>query len=145
MLIVYPLTGIGTVMVNPMTRSLVGNYILKEKRASVISLMFAGGATIYLIGGPFIRYLEGIGGWRLAFIAYAVPISFASSVLAFLWVPRNNVDTNPKKGITGLLTGFHQVFSNPSAIGCLIGGSLAIAAWSVRARVAAHFIDRSLG
>lgn len=129
MLLAFPLNGIGAVMVSPMTISLVGDYIPKEKRASVISWMSAGAATIYLIGGPFSSYLEGIGGWRLAYLLYTIPIAFASSIIAYLWIPRDNLNSNPKDS-EGSLIGFQRVFSNRSAIGCLMGSSLAMAAWS---------------
>ena len=101
----------------------------KEKRARVISLMFAGAATIYLIGSPLISYLEGIGGWRLAFFWYAIPIAFASFIIAFLWVPRNQVNINPGESNASYFIGFRQVFSNRSAVGCLIGTTLAMASW----------------
>jgi predicted MFS family arabinose efflux permease len=129
MLIAYPLTGIGGVMVSPLTRALVGYQIPKEKRASIISFISAGAAGLYLIGGPFISYLERSGGWRSAFLWYAIPIAFASFIVAFLWVPKTHVNTNPGERNSSSFIGFSQVFSNRSAVGCLIGTVLAMASW----------------
>ncbi len=50
----FALQGIARAMVDPMTTSFVGRLIPKEKRAGVISLFFAGFASVILVLSPLV-------------------------------------------------------------------------------------------
>jgi predicted MFS family arabinose efflux permease len=68
----YPLSEIGTYMVRPMSFSLVGALLPREKRSSAISWMLTGMAIVGILGGFVINYLNGIGGWRTTFLGFAL-------------------------------------------------------------------------
>lgn len=129
LLLVFPLAGIGTAMVSPMTNSLVGEHLPREKRSGAIGWMMTGMASIGILGGFIINYLNGIGGWRLAFIGYAFPVALVVALLVYLWIPRSKSETSSTKGSVGLLSGFKQVYMNKSALSCLMGMAISQTTW----------------
>jgi len=129
LLLVFPLAGIGTAMVQPMTNSLVGEHLPREKRSGAIGWMMTGMASISILGGFFIKYLNEIGGWRLAFIGYAFPAAVIVALLVYLWIPRSKGETSSGQGGEGLLSGFKQVYSNRSALSCLMGMAISQTTW----------------
>ncbi len=129
MLLSYSLSGVGMAMVTPMSTTLVGEYLPLEKRPSAIGWIIAGLALSYLIGAPAISFIAGIAGWRLAFLGFVLPISLLGLFLAFNGIP--STSPSPKPTISGgnYLEGFKKVFSNKSAVACLMGTTLAMAGW----------------
>jgi predicted MFS family arabinose efflux permease len=129
LLLVFPLAGIGTAMVQPMTNSLVGEYLPREKRSGAIGWMMTGMASIGILGGFIINYLNGMGGWRLAFIGYAFPVALIATVLVYYLIPRSEGETSLTQGSEGLLSGFKRVYSNRSAMSCLMGIAISQTTW----------------
>ena len=121
LLLVFPLAGIGKAMVTPMTNSIVGEHLPREKRSGAIGWMMTGMAAIGILGGFIINYLNGVGGWRLAFIGYAFPVALVVALLVYLWIPRSKSETSSIQGGVGLLSAFKQVYMNRSALSCLMG------------------------
>ncbi|UCD45752.1 MAG: MFS transporter [Candidatus Bathyarchaeota archaeon] len=130
MTVVYSLSGIGMAMVRPMSSALVGAYIPLDKRSNAIGWILAGGSISYLVGAPVVSYLAGLGGWKMAFLGYMLPVSLVSLLLAFTGIPKETI--NPESPIGGLnyLDGFKEVLANRSAVACLIGASLGMATWT---------------
>jgi len=129
LLLVFPLAGIGTAMVAPMTNSLVGEHLTREKRAGAISWMMTGMAGIGIIGRFIINYLNGIGGWRMAFLGYAVPVALLASVLVYFWIPQPKEETASASSGEGLMSGYKRVYANKSALSCLLGMAISQTTW----------------
>jgi predicted MFS family arabinose efflux permease len=106
-------------MVQPMTNSLVGEHLPREKRAGAIGWMMTGMASLGILGNFIINYLNGIGGWRMAFIGYAVPVALIASILVYTWIPKSKENPISTQVGEGLLSGYKRVYANKSALSCL--------------------------
>lgn len=124
------LGGLGGAMVMPMTTTLVAKHLPLHKRASVIGLLMATGAVAYIIGAPVIRFICDVGGWRLPFLVYALPLPLLSLLLAFKGLPSESESEQNSSIRVSLVDGFKGVLSNRSADACLISRALSGAAWS---------------
>jgi len=129
MLISYSLNGLALAMVTPMTITLIGEHFPLEKRANAVGWLVAGGSLAYVIGAPVISFIAGIGGWRLAFFAFVLPVSLASLLLAFIGLPPTSSSHQPTSSEGTYLGGFKGVLSNRSATACLSGNVLRMAAF----------------
>jgi len=129
MLVSYSMSGLGAAMTSPMTLTLVGEHFPREKRPSAIGMISAGGAISYAIGAPVIGIIAGLGGWRLAFLGYALPVSLLGLLLATKGLPSLSSSHRSRLSIRDYLGGFKGVFSSRSADACLAGSALAGAAW----------------
>jgi len=131
MLLSYSLSGIGLAMVSPMAFALVGELLPLEKRSNTIGWIFAGSALSSLIGIQIIGYIAGIAGWRVVFLGLVLPISLTSLIIAIIGIP--STSHNSISTISGgdYLEGFKEIFSNSSAIACLIGTTLSLASYQV--------------
>jgi predicted MFS family arabinose efflux permease len=129
LLFVFPLAGIGKAMVAPMTNSLVGEHLTRERRAGAIGWMMTGMAGIGILGNFIINYLNGIGGWRMAFLGYAVPVALIASALVYFWIPRSKDETASASSGEGLMSGYKRVYANKSALSCLMGMAISQTTW----------------
>lgn len=130
MTVVFSLSGIGMAMVRPMASALVGAHIPLEKRSNAIGWILAGGSISYLVGAPVVSYLAGLGGWKMAFLGFMLPVSLVSLLLTFIGVPKENINPeSPTRG-SNYLDGFKKVLTNRSAVACLVGASLGMATWT---------------
>jgi predicted MFS family arabinose efflux permease len=145
MLLAYSLTGIGMAMIGPMSMSLVGEHLPKEKRSKAIGWIIAGLGMITFIGSLVISYLDSIGGWRFAFLGFALPIALAAIIFAYLWIPKSEEKTTSSMGITDLFRGFQRVFSNRSATACLIGETLTMTTWMANNVFISSFFRQQFG
>jgi len=138
MLIFYSLIfGIGGTMVTPMALTLVARFTL-EKRSSAIGWLSAGAALAFPIGAPVISFIDGIGGWRWAFLGFTFPISLLGLTMTLKGIPSSV--QNPQLRSTGTyLEGFKSVFSNRSAIACLIGTAFSYTGWQAIVYYSASF------
>ena len=116
MLIVYPLTGIGVVMVHSMAMALVGEHLPVEKRSSAIGFIFGSPFVLGVVSGPIVGIITG-WGWRLAFLGYALPISLVCLVIAIIGIPSDTTRSIESRYVKA----FKKVLSNRSAVACLIG------------------------
>ncbi len=128
-LLAYPLTEIGMSMTRPMTFSLVGQHLPREERSSAISFMMTGIALISIVGGFFTNYLNGIGGWRFAYLGFPFPLALIAAFFAYVSIPTSEVEAGSSSSSSGLLSGFSQVFSHRSATACLLGQAIAMFSW----------------
>lgn len=121
MFLLYSLSGIGLAMVNPMTTSLVGDYLQLERRAGAIGLIMAAGSVAYLVGAPVSVVIAGTYGWRGAVLFFAVPVSVASLTLAVVGLPSAERSHEASAGQDSILISIREVFSDRSAASCLLG------------------------
>ncbi len=131
MLLSYSLTGVGIAMVNPMSVALVGEHIPLDRRPMAIGWLFLFmGLTSSFVAGPVMTYLSGIGGWRMAFLGYPLPIALMSIVLAYIGIPSIPRRTGVGDAATKHLEGIRELFKNRSAVACVIGTILGAASFT---------------
>ncbi len=123
MFVFYAITGLGMAMVEPILSTLVADYFPLEKRSKVIGWVWAGGGLSWIIGTYVISFIASFGGWRLAFLGYAMILPLLGFVLASRGLP----SLSHQSTISGenYVEAFKSVFSNRSAVACLIGILLA--------------------
>jgi len=131
MLIAFALSGLGMVMVVPMTFSLVGLHFPIEHRPRAIGWVLTGMALAGLIGSPVIGIIAGVGDWRLAFLGFVLPVSLISLMLTAKIMPSSARSTHPKLSQGTYWDGFKEVFTNRSALACLINSALGMAVYQV--------------
>jgi DHA1 family inner membrane transport protein len=129
MLVTYAVSGLGMAMVAPMCLTLVGEHFPREKRPGAIGWIFGGTATAYVVGSPTIALIAGLGGWRLAFLGFVLPVALFSLLLAIKGVPPAFSSQQTAMSLRDYLGGFSGVFSNRSADACLAGTALSMATW----------------
>ena len=125
-LIIYSLVGLGSSMVTPMTLTLVGEHLPREKRTNAFGWLIAGNSMSYLVGAPLIAYIAGIGSWRTVFLLYVVPVALIGLGFLYFGVPKGEhvVKTN-----VDYVGGFKAVLTNPSALACLFSSALIMASY----------------
>jgi len=129
LLVMYAVTGMGVAIANPMTLTLIGELFPIEKRTWAIGLIATGGTLSYVVGAPAVGMIVGIGGWRLSLLAYALPISILGLFLAAKGLPSPPEETTATAWRVDYLDGFKGVLTNGSAVACLLGMVLIMAAW----------------
>jgi len=142
MLVAFALTGIGSALVGPMRSTLAADLYAFDQRPRVIGWTVAGGSVAALIGSPLVSYLASVGGWRLPFIALMFPISLVALVLAYVGIPFGSTKEELK---VKYLDGFKSIFSNKSAVTCLVGTALAAAAWNGSLTYSMSFYRQQFG
>ena len=130
-LVMYSITGVGLAVAQPMTMALVGELFPPDRRAKGLGWINAGATISYLIGTPTIGFIAGLGGWRLAFLSYTLPISVLGLLLAAKGLPSpSSADQNKTVERKGdYLAGFKGVLSNRSALSCLLSAALVVASF----------------
>ena len=129
MLVSYSLQGVGASMTGPMSYALVGEYFSRERRGSVIGWISAAGALAYVVGSPVAGAVSGFWNWRVAFLGFVLPVYLLSLSLAVKGLPALSSSHQPKAHVGGYSEGFKGVFSNRSAVACLVGSALSGTAW----------------
>ncbi len=127
MIVIYSLVGIGFSMVGPMTMALVGEHFPLEERSRAVGWLIAGNSLSYLIGAPLIAYLAGIGGWRTAFLFWVLPVATLGIASVTYGIPSRREGSRP--ATLDYTTSFKAVLTNRSAIACLVGSALIMAAY----------------
>lgn len=122
MLASYTLSGFGWAMISPMAITMVGEHFSLEKRAGAVGWIIAGGALVYFVGAPLIALAANFGGWQFAVLAFVLPVSLASLVLAWIWLPSLKSEQNKSiHHLHSYLNDFGLVLSNRSAFSCFVG------------------------
>ena len=123
MMVIYSLVGIGTSMVEPMTMASVGEHFPLEERSHAIGWLIAGNGLSYLIGAPLIAYLANIGSWRTAFLLWVLPVALLGVGSIIYGLP-NRVEVQTRQTSVDYIASFKAVFTNLSALSCLVGSAL---------------------
>jgi len=129
MFIFYSISGLAGALVGPMTNALVGELFPLDKRSSAIGTLFATRAFTYLTGAQIIGFIGGLWGWRIAFLGFVFPLSLLSLFIAVKGIPSGIRDETSGKENKAYVKGVKSVFTNRSAIACLVGNALSAAAW----------------
>jgi DHA1 family inner membrane transport protein len=122
----YSMSGIALAIVGPMVSTLVGEHIPLEKRPNAMSWLIVAGTLPFVIGSPIVGYIETLGGWRLSFYAYHIPLVLLTLLLAFRSIPESEV--KPRSEV-GLFSGIQGVLTNSSARSCLASMTLTAATY----------------
>ena len=122
----FSASGLALAIVGPMISTLVGNHIPTEERPHAMGLIISAATFTFIFGSPIVGYLERLGGWRLGFLAYYIPIVLFSIFVAHRVLP---VTENVSREDTGLLVGMKSVIVDGSARACLFGMALTAATY----------------
>lgn len=132
MQVFYALEGIGSAIAGVALIALVGDLLPSRRKAKIISYIVAAFFLATLIGMLVISILAGIGGWRYAFLFFALPVSVAGLALAFFGVPSVPQIQRSTNGTGVYKQSFRKVLGNKSAASCLfsqfffVGVSIAV-------------------
>jgi len=143
MLVSFSLSGLGLAIVMPMSMSLVGEHLPVEKRANAIGLVSASTAVPGLLFGPLIGFVVNMGGWRLAFLVFILPLTLLGLLTVVRWLPTGSNGTENEGSNVDLLKGFKEVFRNRSALASLIGYTLALASMTAVASYSPSYLRES--
>jgi len=124
------LSGLGGPMITPMTNTLVAKHLPLQKRTRVFGLLIAAGSFSYVIGFILIRFISDIGGWRLSYLAYALPFTLLSLLMVFIGLPSESGSSQTSSSTGSLIEGYKGVLSSRSADACLVCNALSWAVWS---------------
>lgn len=128
LIVSFSALGLVSSLVTPMVFAYIGEYFSQEKRSKTIGTLAALRTLIYLIMVQLIGFVVDIWSWRQAFLFLVVPIASLGILLSLKILPSFRV-RNPKKGIMNYFEGYKSVISSKSAVACLLGNTLAAAAW----------------
>lgn len=126
MIVIYSLVGIGASMVAPMTLALVGDQFPREERSRAVGWLIAGNSLSFLIGAPMISYLASIGSWRTAFLFWVAPVTLLGIGSVTFGLPSRKEETS-RGAATDYVASLKAVFTNSSALSCLVGSALLMA------------------
>ncbi len=126
MMIAFSLIGLASGIVTPIISTLIGEHFSVNERSSAIGSVNGLRAFTYLVSAPIIGYIAGGYGWRMAFLFFLCPISIISLLVAAKGIPSVGYDDDEKGQY---MEGFKTIFSNRSAVSCLLGSIFAQAAW----------------
>ena len=127
-----------------MSTTLIGRFYPQEKRSGVISWTVAGMSVSYIIATLSIAYLSSIGEWRLAFEAYVLPLYIVGFAMVFFFIP-NPGSGKIKINLDTITRGFRDILYNKSAVSCLVGYALSMAAWQFNLLYAMSFLRTRFG
>jgi len=126
MMMAFSLNGLASAMVVPIISTLIGDLFSVNERSSAIGSVNGLRAFTYLISAPIIGYIASGYGWRMAFLFFLCPISIMSLLVAAKEIPSVDYDVDEKGQY---MEGFKTIFSNRSAVSCLLGSIFSQAAW----------------
>jgi len=126
MILAYSLVGVGASMVGPMTMALAGDQLPRKERSRAVGWLISGNSLSYLIGAPVIAYLAGIGSWRTAFLFWVLPVTLVGILSVIFGLPSRKSGA-PKGANVDIVASFKAVFTNRSALSCLVGSALIMA------------------
>ena len=129
MLVLYSLTGMGIRVVNPMKNTLIGKHFPPEERSKILGWSAAGTSIAYLVCSPLVSLIANLANWRMTFIVLMLPMSLLALATTFIGIPRA-MDEPKSVNTRGFFAGFRSVFSNRSAISCLLGTTLTWASFT---------------
>jgi predicted MFS family arabinose efflux permease len=119
----YAMTGLGTSMVEPMISTLIAENFPVERRPKIIGWVNAGGGLSYTVGASAVGFIAGLCGWRMAFLGYVMILPLLAFTISYLGIP--SLEREPRPSQIDLTEGLKSIFSNRSAVACLLGNLLA--------------------
>lgn len=114
------LMGAGDGMCSIMTYSLIGELLPLEERGWAIGLIASTQFFAFAFFAPLSGFIESIAGWRSIPLCFIFPLSIACLALSLLVIPSKPRQERPPLS-TEYSQAFKQIFSNKSAVACLVG------------------------
>jgi len=127
MIPLYALTGLGISMVTPMAFTLVAEHLPLDRRTSGIGWLNAGGGLSHIIGAALIGTVASLWGWRAAFLGYSLPLVVLGLMACIRGLPQEDEREASSQG--EVMNGFRAIFSNKSAVACLLANILVSVSW----------------
>jgi len=122
----FSIIGFGSSFVSPMIYSFIGERFDAGERSRAIGLMYALRTVSYMLIIQLMGYTAAVWSWRQLFLLVVVPYSLLGLALVVLSLPSIR---NTDEGRRGFLEGYRTIFSNRSAVSCLVGNTLYTVAW----------------
>ncbi len=120
MLAFFALEGIGSVIITVVGLSLIGDFVPAKNKSKAVSYTQASFYLSAIIGPPIVGILTTMGGWRYAFLFYAIPIAIIALIIAQVGIPKKlPVEKAALK--VDYVAAFKSVMLNRSAVFCLLG------------------------
>ena len=126
--LIFPLNGIGSVLVVVTAQTFIGNSYPLDKKAKAIGWVTAAGTFALAVGAPITGFLTDLAGWRFVLVWFMLPTAVVSLILVFLVFPFNPPVQLPSTEKKPFMKGFKQVLTNKSAVACLASAFLINAA-----------------
>jgi DHA1 family inner membrane transport protein len=122
MMVAYSLGGVAAAMAFPMLGTIIGEALPPKERPKALGLITAGQPISFIVGTPLVNYIGGQSGWRMAFLAYMLPLVLVSFAMSYIGVPR--IGDPPRDESRGNFEGFRGVLSQRTALACLAATAL---------------------
>jgi predicted MFS family arabinose efflux permease len=139
LILFYTLIGPANSMVNPMSSTLVAENFPKEKRTTALGWLIAGGSISFIIGAKIISTITGIGGWRLAFLAFMLPVSLVGLIFVNKFIPSKDT-SQIRKDSKISFEAFRAVLYQRFSASCLIGTMFRMATFQLMLSYGVSFI-----
>ncbi len=115
--------GIGSAMTSIVVFALIGDFLPLEKKGIAVGLTMASAFAANLIVPQVTSIITNIAGWRAVLLWFIFPISVASLLLGFFFLPskpRQELTANKPK----YLKVFKQILLNKSSLACVVATAL---------------------
>jgi predicted MFS family arabinose efflux permease len=122
--LVFPLNGIGSVMIIITAQTFVGNSYPLNKKAKAIGWIAAAGTLANAVGAPITGFMTGIVGWRYVFALFMLPTAVISLLFVLFVFPLNLPEPQEILKKEPFMMGFKQVLSQKTAVACLVAAFL---------------------
>jgi predicted MFS family arabinose efflux permease len=116
----FDLEGAGSVIVTVVGLTLIGDFIPAKNKSKAVSYTQFSFYLSSIIGPPIVGFLTGLGGWRWAFLFYAVPIAIVSLMVAHVGIPKKLTNEKNDSLKINYVAAFKAVLTNRSAVFCLL-------------------------
>jgi MFS transporter, DHA1 family, multidrug resistance protein len=115
----FILEGIGSVIITVVGLSLIGDFVPAKDKSKAVSYTQASFYLSAILGPPIVGVLTTMGGWRYAFLFYAIPIAIIALVIAQVGIPKK-LPVEKVQLKFDYIGAFKSVLLNRSAILCLL-------------------------
>jgi predicted MFS family arabinose efflux permease len=117
------LMGTGALIIVIIVYSLIGGLLPLEKRGWAVGLVVSTQSFAFVFGAPLFGFIGSVAGWRSVLLWFIFPVSIACLALGLLVIPSKPRQEQPPPS-SEYLKAFKQIFSNKSAVACLVGTTL---------------------
>jgi DHA1 family inner membrane transport protein len=113
----------GGVMAGIMIFIMIGDFLPLQKRGFAVGLVVASGGLVSLIMPQVTSVITNVAGWRAVLLWFIFPLSLVTLLFGFFLLPskprQEQTVNKPQYAMA-----FKQIFTNKSAISCLVGTAL---------------------
>jgi len=121
----FALEGVGSVIITVVGLSLIGDVMPAKNKSKAVSYTLVSFYLSAIIGPPIVGFLTSMGGWRYAFLFYAIPIALIALVIAYVGIP-NKPPTKKSSLKIDYVAALKAVMLNRSAVFCLLSQLLLV-------------------